>query len=146
MEARRLLDRHLGRLPASGDAIDIAGNVAEQTHEIDAVAHHRPRFRDLAERADRGDVPVQQRLRDYRAITQEERAGRNGHGLAGRVLHSVQRGGVVRRLTRHLDQEGGNAKRLGGLGRRIGLVPRRRVPQEPDAACAREHLAQSRCA
>lgn len=52
VEARRLLDRHLGRLPASGDAIDIVGNVVEQTDEIDAVAHHRPRFRDLAERAE----------------------------------------------------------------------------------------------
>ena len=87
-----------------------------------------PRFRDLAERADRGDAPVQQHVRDRRAVTQEERTGRNGYRPAGRVVRGVQRGGVVGRLTRHLDQERGEAKSPGGLGRRIGLVSRRRIP------------------
>src|SRR5215472_2313361 len=42
VEPGGVLDRQVGRLAALGDAVDIVGHVAEQSGEIDAVAHQRP--------------------------------------------------------------------------------------------------------
>src|SRR5262249_58886670 len=57
-KARRLLDRHLGWLGAARNLVDVARDVVEQPHEVEAITDQRAGLNVLAECYDRGNAAL----------------------------------------------------------------------------------------
>src|SRR5262249_27695588 len=140
-KARRLLDRHVGRLCAPCNLVDIVRDIVERPHEVEAVADQRTRFHVLAECRDRRDAALEQGFGNGRAVAQKDRAGRQDDGLAASIRHCAECAGVIP-LAAEFDHARLQAELARGLRRRIALFARRRIESHSDDACARKRLAR----
>src|SRR5262249_10089375 len=140
VKARRLLDRHVGRLGTPRKPLDITRDVIKQSHEVEAVADQRAGLHVLPECCDRRNATLEQCLRDGRAVAQESPACGQNDRLPAGIIHRAKRAHVVL-LAFDLDHARLQAQLAGRLGCCIALLVRKRVESDADEGRARERLA-----
>src|SRR5215831_10784215 len=142
VKARRLLDRHVGRLCAARDLIHIARDVVEQPHEVESIADQRTGLGVLPVCRDRRNATFEQCLCDSRAVAQEYRTRRQDDRLPADIVHCAKCA-TVALLAFDFDHARLQAQLAGCLSRCIALLSRKRVKCDSDDSRARECLASN---
>src|SRR5262249_47567428 len=128
------------RLGAPCNLVDIACDVVEQPHEVEAVTDQRAGLGVLPECRNRWNPALAQCLRNGRAVAHEYWARRQNDRLPAGIIHGAKCAPVAL-LAFYFDHARLQAQLARRLGCCIALLARNRVKCDSDEGRARERLA-----